>query len=834
MLFPRASLPAFVWKASCNLCLLLFLLALPCGTAVAQNYGPPKVAVNGYSIFPFQGTDSAGRDVYGQNAAALNEGGDGYYVTIASDYTAVWWASHPPESGTYDPVSKQFSIPYVFTAISADGNSFLGSPEGVTLTAPPSEWATLGTGMPWEVTSHALYPDMAVQKSDSTGLLKWVNLPNRLVFRVHGTSLSPWYMYVAGNGDLQITESASGDWTPSNINIGSVSPGTPLQLYYNGNLIPAIGATSGGGTDYWAEVWYETSNQQVISLAYGTTAGGNYAYLIDPFWNTFSVNPSTWQVMGVTGEDISIHPPTVNAHPSYGPPLVVLENSLLTYAWTDTGGGFDIYTGASSLLTVAADGTAGSITFQEGYYARVGIYNPEAPGGFTNLGVDSVSALDENGNLMGVPPGLTVISAHPSGTNVAQSDRSQAPMYPYPRPNGTFGSYCSVADGVWFLVSDQNSQYTSPLYRYSASTNGGRGMVIDHSSGSWPPSNAYPRQLYINNVAWQLDTATISQNGQQISASDSISISGLGKYHPQMSTESEITLSWSMSGLWYEGFNFSWSISAMPSSDQFAPDWDGNTNLLGFLANGAVVSLNPVTPSQGPAQIDWNGVTLDWDVQQSVTQGKDVYHDNSGLGLGAVIDWDGTVTLTQAGGSTLTGTYNAGTSAFSFDGSAGSVYAMNNQGVIIQPGSGSGTNQDFDLFGNLDIQGNLLSFGNWTTVSNSSAAGLLFTFTDQKIIQTETGPVTQPSLLNSASLRATTVFGWSHAAADGSTTQNVAMQLDGSNRLSLYSPVPPVGGAQSAPTIILDPNGVSHVKGPMIIAPQGDLDMGVFRSGTLP
>jgi len=642
-------------------------------------------------------------------------------------------------------------------------------------------------------------------------------------------------MYVAGSGNLQITQSASGAWTPSNITIGSLSPGTPLQLYYNGNAAPAIGATSGGGTDYWAEVWYETSDQQIISLAYGATAQGNYAYIIDPFWRTFQVNPSTWQVLGLVGEDISINPPAPNAHPSYGPLYIVFEGSVLTYAWTDTGSGIDIYTGASGIVTVATDGTTGSITtLSQGFGVMLGIYNPMAPGGFTNMGEEGIFALDASGNLIGEPPSLTVISASPLGGSIAQSDRGSSFEFTYPRPDGKFGRNCSITDGVWFLVPNQNSQYTSPLYRFDASANGGKGTVIDYSSGSWPPSNAYPRQLYINNVAWQLDTATISQNGQQISASDSVSISGMGKYHSQISADSEITLSWSMSGLYYEGFNFSWSISATPSSDQFAPDWDGNTNLLGFMANGAVVSLNPVTPTQGPAQIDWNGVTLDWDVQQSVTQGKDVYHDNSGLGLGAVIDWDGTVTLTQAGGSTLTGTYNAGTSAFSFDGSAGSVYAMNNQGVIIQPGSGSGTNQDFDLFGNLDIQGNLLSFGNWTTMSNSSAAGLLFTFTDQKIIQTETGPVTQPSLLNSASLRATTVFGWSHAAADGSTTQNVAMQLDGSNRLSLYSPVPPVGGAQPEPTIILDPNGISHVKGPIIVAPQGDLDMGIFKTGTAP
>ena len=81
-----------------------------------------------------------------------------------------------------------------------------------------------------------------------------------------------------------------------------------------------------------------------------------------------------------------------------------------------------------------------------------------------------------------------------------------------------------------------------------------------------------------------------------------------------------------------------------------------------------------------------------------------------------------------------------------------------------------------------------------------------------------------PALLSFMAARASVGWLWSHATADGGSTQANMMQIDPSNRLELYNPASP----SSPPPIILDPGGQSHIE------PQGDLDMGVFTTQPTP
>jgi hypothetical protein len=62
------------------------------------------------------------------------------------------------------------------------------------------------------------------------------------------------------------------------------------------------------------------------------------------------------------------------------------------------------------------------------------------------------------------------------------------------------------------------------------------------------------------------------------------------------------------------------------------------------------------------------------------------------------------------------------------------------------------------------------------------------------------------------------------------------MQIDSSNRLLLFDPQAQTTGTTVQPAVILDPaaSGTSQFKGTVLIQPQGDLDMGNFKTGSAP
>jgi hypothetical protein len=136
--------------------------------------------------------------------------------------------------------------------------------------------------------------------------------------------------------------------------------------------------------------------------------------------------------------------------------------------------------------------------------------------------------------------------------------------------------------------------------------------------------------------------------------------------------------------------------------------------------------------------------------------------------------------------------------------------------------------------GNFDVQGNTLTLGNWTPSGGQPTNGFALTFT-----AAQSG---QPSILRFAAMRQSANWIWSHATSDTSTDQSVMLQLDSSNSLELFDPNPSTTTSPPTPTIILNPSasGTSQFSGPVqfsgtiLIAPQGDLDMGAYTTGTAP
>jgi hypothetical protein len=167
-------------------------------------------------------------------------------------------------------------------------------------------------------------------------------------------------------------------------------------------------------------------------------------------------------------------------------------------------------------------------------------------------------------------------------------------------------------------------------------------------------------------------------------------------------------------------------------------------------------------------------------------------------------------------------TSSSGPGSFSFSGnSPGTVTAINNEGSGGAGGnpitSGTGTT----ISGDLDIVGNFLTMGTWITSGSNSVNALAVSYVD-----TQNG---NPSLLRFAGTRESLDWIWSEATTDNGDPQISMMELDPSHRLILHDTT-----SQNIPSITLDPTGPSKFKNPVLIAPQGDIGMGVFTSGTSP
>ncbi len=798
---------------------LLFLLSVV--SAFGQNYGPPCVGINGWRILPFQRYDAdQDCDIYSI------DGGYPYLTIDGEANVVVTWSDGSTQQYQYNslPGNPQFTIngnpTFDIAGISADQASIIGTAPGVVYGGGASSVSMFG------VESHQESWVYRFTKSDSTYIYKFAAQDGEMVQLINFGSPSPWYLFAVANGDLVIAQDSNGNWPPTNAQIGDVFIGAPMQFYCNGISAPIIGSTYGGGgpQGYWQVVWYQTAQNPpaIFTLSYGMASGSAYAYMFDAFGNMFNVDPATWKVLNpMPGEDISLVPLTPGT-PNYGPAFLSYSGSGLPYAGAEENGS-DLYTDGSVFVTIKSDRT--TVAETQGTYVST-IYHVDS-GAFDDL---RFVAVDLAGNPVGLPPGVVVLTSNwlwPISLALDGGDGYRVPATTFRRPDGAVGAfYPAVPDGAFFLPPDQNGFYGSSLYRYSANAVPNGVMVVDDISGNWPASNVIANLIFVNNVPWQLVSQQPNEGGNFFDSD--VDISGQATYAPTYTSAGggSLVVSWGMSGGWIVPYAFSGlTVSGVVqgAGQLNYSNWDGASILLN---KGVVISLAPITRISGPEQIDWNGMALQWsfyDTAAALAAGRnvDVYHDEYGLGLSATIDSQGNVTMTPAGGgASVTGLYNAITSTFTMGAGAGSVYAMNSQGAVIVPGSGP--NQATEVLGNFDIQGNLLSFGNWTNSSNQSVPGLQLTYSDLTN--------TQPAMLNFEMMRQPAVFSWSHASSDNDSTLIYAMQLDQYNRLMLMS----TDRTKTTPTIVLDPSGSSVIKGPLLILPQGDLDMGIFQGGETP
>jgi hypothetical protein len=254
------------------------------------------------------------------------------------------------------------------------------------------------------------------------------------------------------------------------------------------------------------------------------------------------------------------------------------------------------------------------------------------------------------------------------------------------------------------------------------------------------------------------------------------------------------------------------------------------------MTEGASVALTPASnsPNYGPPQVMVNGSAFTYQPASSGANngsGADVYAGSFGQTL--YINPDGTVSLNQADGTVITGTFNPTTAQFNLTSGSGTVVTatagdVQNSGT---PGGGfSGTGTGTELAGTLDIAGNSLTLGSW---SNGSTNGFSLLYADQ-------GPVNPPNLpsslasLNFSSTRALIDWNWSHPNTDAGSTQVPAMQLDSMHRVKVFDPATP-GTAR----VILDPGTAGSIfHGPLRVQPQGDISMGGYTAiptgGTAP
>ena len=823
------------------------------------QYGPPQVEVNG-KILPFRYLDAQNNDVYcdptGQTWVAISGSN---MVTVCDAYTTV--------TGTYDRTGQSFSPELGdCAAVSADGTTLLGLPDGLWVYT--TGWVP-GTihytdGMPL-----ASDPNYSLYRSDGTALFKYVRVTDSW-----GDTYSRWYdgelFHLSGSPLYRYSRNlvldAINGWPDS-----SVAPpfGFSSVAYINGSVVNLNGSGwflsddfgfvysfnysgPGGSMSGWVA---GNENNADMHYFYLSAANG------DECWsNWIGVSNGSFSVIGYSGNTINV---TFGPMPDVAPqgyPSQIDWNGTV-YPYSSSGGG---YTNPNGNLQIVINGSTVTVS---GTHAITGIYNPDTFQFNFNgdPAMKTFVAQDANGNLLGTPVGLSLYFSGTQG-GFGQSIKlgdgtllssSNTTVYNFRQADGTLGvKYLGIPQGSLFVVADASGYYTSPVYRYSSS--GGDFVLKTGSNGAWAASNLYPRQLYVNGHYASIDATTQNSWITPIYGPNSGNAVGQefgGQVAYRVQPGGQVfTIAWTWGapyGWIYDATSNSWnwsnathgfSATISGNYNQFANVnglWDGGQIFSG-LPSGLVISVAPpsLTAQYGPPQIKWNGVELVYNPQSSVTtstnpQGANVYTDTLGLGMLAMVGKDGSVTLYGADGSQYAGTYDPNSYQFAFTGqSPGTIQADSTQGFVLHSSSGRNDNDNtatsdatMEALGNFDVQGNSFSLGNWV-LSGTSMPGLILSYANS-----------QPSVVQFAGARRLTKWVWSHAHSDGSTTQEVTMQVDGGNRLKLYDPAAQSTGTTAVqPTIIWDPSasGTSQVKGVILIQPKGDLEMGSYTNGPAP
>jgi len=797
---PKISVATISTIANGAIFWVICLFALLAGVfqARAQSFGPPAIAVADTNwIYTFDGTfDFSFNGFSGPCDDYSMPTGDRFEV--AQDGSLFWNGSYV---ANFSAATQMFDNPK-YVAVSADGLNFTATSGVAVLSAPGTYYLT-------ETSMISVAPTLIFTNSNGVYCQFFLNPPLSF-FSVGG---SPYYSYTGGN---LLIDGSSGTWPASNIfpnppqTVYVLDTGDPTSpAYVLGGIQISAGLVDSSGQPYYEEQDDYTdisgAGQQVTIQRYFNNGGfsGSISGVSDQ-GNYFSgsFDPIAQQVSAISPGNIEVSLSSLGQGTPQGPLYISWDDTLLLYQATD-GSGNDYYSDSSGQSTVVINNGSATSGNSPAQGQISGYYNTSTST-FTISDPDFF-ALDSAGSPIGLPTGLTFLfgSSGPGQQILDSDNNTYSPNYTYRRPDGSSGvKYVGLPANKYFLVPDGSGNFDSQIYVTSDTSS--QDMVINAISG-WPISNAYPSQLYVNNVLCTLNWNTnyvggpgTMYGGASYISSDSVSLS----------------LNWNWNGgyvSWY------WSMSSGQWNGD-AGSWDG-VSTFSNLPFGLVISLNPAnnTPVVGPSSIAWNGTPLTFNAAFSGASSLDVYQGSyNGTPVQITIDSGGNVSVYLGGSSspTFTGTYNPVSQLFNF-GSAnvGTVAAVGNSNNLL--GTTSST-------GNLDIPGNILSLGSWQNSSGESVSGFSLAFTPPP----SSG---QAAVLQFGSSLALTDWLWSHSDTDGSASQIKAMELDPNNKLLLYSP----SSAPSA-TIALDPANGASFQVPVRFMPAGDVPMGNFQSGPQP
>jgi len=820
--------PAFsgvVRLKNCSLALALGLvLTLSSQAQSSPAYGPPAIAAAGLLYaYSSTGTDPNSNlacDFYVAAAGKIEVDQHNNLTVLAGPYLLQTATYNPAGPAFYSTNSNQLSAQFV--PVSADGSSFLGLPVGITVIANSpvgsmSMYDSSGT-LSWK-TSDYYYG--VTSGAITIYYTKFMNLSPPFVFQVGS---SPMYSYSASAATAELVlNQSSGTWPPSNLfptpspTIYAIVSGDTSSTAYSltrANYIP-------GSTSYGQQFTYCDVNGNygaTLQLIYNFTgpmtgsvtgqADGSVQYTgtFDPSSQTFSnISDPTVQV--------SLSPISGNGGPGgnppppqrLGPPYISWDGTVLYYQTTDNSGN-DYYSGASNTITVTIS-NGSTVSGQSPSGAIAETYSTTTS---TFTGPDNnFIALDPSGNPIGLPTGLTLLLPSAGiGQSLSLSNNQntvQASVnYVYQRPDGSFGvKYVSLPANYWFLIADATGNLNSQIYvTLDTST---QDAIINAVSG-WPPSNAFPSQIYVDGTACPLNWG-----------SNTIGSPGTGIYQgaaPYTSADNSLslTLTWTWNNTNGQ-VTWAWSDGNGDSGS-----WDGVSTFSG-VPPGMTITLDPPSsaPQQGPPALAWNGTTLNFDPASSQLLNADVYLGTyNGSSVWVSIDSAGNarIYLGSLASPAYTGTYNFSSQLFDFGTqNIGTLSALDGSNNPVATSSGNG---------NLDIPGNTLSLGSWLNSAGESVNGVAIAFRPAP-------SAGQAATLQFASPLALGDWVWSRSTSDGSTDQGTAMELDPAHRLLIYT----LGG-DSAAKIVLDPATAAKFQVPIRVLAAGDLDMQDFTHGPVP
>lgn len=542
----------------------------------------------------------------------------------------------------------------------------------------------------------------------------------------------------------------------------------------------------------------------------------------ETFSGTFSGSVSDDTVTTTTLTDQNFNPANVSFSFStnnptsttrQGPPYISWNGTLLTYAFSDSEE-VNVYQDDTGTVvvnlssgTVWGSGPSGSVS---------GSYDASTQKFSVDVG--NFFGLDDSRNPIGLPTGLLIKTGFGGfATSILSAPTNSASVvhatYTYQNSNdGTWvAEYTGLAANSRILIADDQGNYNSQIYLTQNTSS--QNQTINAAAG-WPATNLYPPALYVNNILCQIRPESQYDTGGSLPRSGGVS------YRPS-AYDLTVVLSWawdSVSG-WH-----GYVTGKFGQSSSFQGDWISNS--FNNVTSGVTVSVTSQgsQPSYGPPQVAVNGVAFNYDPSSSASQGVDIYRGAFGQSMS--ISGSNVTFYDAYGNAVATGTYNSVTHQFSFDGGGNTISipgangtttitATDSNGHNLANLPGPSTNGAVTtVSGELDVQGNNFTLGNWVDWSGVSIPGFSLSFT---------APTDNPAMLRFGSPVAYTSWVWSHAVSDGSSEHQSIMQLDPYHRLLLFSPTD-----GNNPTIIFDPAGGSVINGPIQIAPQGDILMGEF------